>query len=172
MIVEPCCYIKQMDGMLAPGAATAHFFTNGDIALPQFLDYFIGRSPQCEVFLSLVGVEGDTLLAIDRQMKRRDRDGNLSVRSFTLLSQGKERTEVCRVLAPYRTAGRMLICEDRESFRCLAVGNGKEYYVLNGSINQRPVFSMQMFTLTTTQALYQQAMEQFNVKKRMKRIKE
>lgn len=189
MVIEPCCYITQLDGMLAtiedvrspsdvtkekkpevPKLGVAHFFTNGDFGLPEFMDYFVGRSPGCDVFLSLVRVETITIHSIIKMMEWKDRFGNFMIHSFTLLSQGADRVEVVRLLSEYRTAGRLFICEDKESFRCLTVGNERHQYVLNGSINQSCVYAMQMFTLTTTQELYDEAMGIFNAKKRIKRL--
>lgn len=189
MVIEPCCYITQLDGLLAtiedvsspsdvmeekkpevPKRGVAHFFTNGDFGLPEFMDYFVGRSPGCDVFLSLIRVEAITIHSIAKMMEWKDRFGNLMVRSFTLLSQGADRVEVARLLSKYRAEGRLLICEDKESFRCLVVGNEEHHYVLNGSINQSCVYAMQMFTLTTTPELYDEAMSIFNVKKRIKRL--
>lgn len=171
LILEPCCFRKQLDELLTKierKSETAHFFTFGDFSLPEFMDYFIGRSSGCDVFLSLVRVELPTLLAIDKLMKRKDKKGDFIIHSFTLLSQGKDKNEINNVLSAHRSSGRMAICEDAESFRCLSVGNKEHNYVLNGSINQVPVFSMQMFTLTTSSQLYEDVACIFNMKKRNK----
>lgn len=189
LILEPCCFRKQLDELLSeieenvpdtqesqPGILSsekkkreaAHFFTYGDFSLPEFMDYFIGRCPECDVFLSLVHVEMTTIHSIATLMERKDKKGNFLIRSFTLLSQGKNRKEISDSLFPYIHSGRMAICEDTESFRCLSVGNQRHHYILNGSINQVPVFSMQMFTLTTSLKLYEDVLQVFRIKKRKK----
>lgn len=187
LILEPCCFRKQLDELLSeieenipdiqesqpsiPSSGekkreAAHFFTYGDFSLPEFMDYFIGRCPECDVFLSLVHVEPATIHSITNLMARKDKKGNFLIRSFTLLSQGKNRKEISNSLSSYIHSGRMAICEDTESFRCFSVGNKKHHYILNGSINQVPVFSMQMFTLTTSLKLYEDVSQIFRVKKR------
>lgn len=172
MIIEPCCYLKQMDELIAGNPVVAHFFTNGDLSLTEYLDYFTGRCPGCDVFLALVSVSEVTLSAIVRMLDHKQSDGTPWVRSFTLLSQGMERTLVHRFLSPYMNQeSRVLVCEDKASFRCLAVGNDTSRYVLNGSINQLPVYAMQMFTLTSSREAYEQAMSVFSSKKRTKKIK-
>lgn len=171
LILEPCCFRKQLDELLTKierKSEAAHFFTYGDFSLPELMDYFIGRSSGCDVFLSLVRVESPTIHAIDKLMKQKDKKGNFVIRSFTLLSQGKDKNDINNILSGYRSSGRMAICEDTESFRCLSVGNKEHNYVINGSINQVPVFSMQMFTLTTSFQLYEDVASIFNMKKRHK----
>lgn len=170
MIVEPCCYRKQMDELVSGYPEVAHFFTNGDLSLPEFMDYLIGRCPGCDVFLSLVSVNECTLASVCRLLDRKLPDGSPLIRTFALLSQGKERDMVHTYLAPYCKGGRVCVCEDRESFRCLSVGNGASHFILNGSINQQPVYSMQMFTLTSSKVAYEQAMQIFGSKKRTKRV--
>lgn len=174
MIIEPCCFRKQFDELLANienNGNVAHFFTNGDLSLPEFMDYFIGRSPGCDVFLSLIRVDACTLATIYKLMGKKDRNGNFLIKSFTLLSQGYDREAINNTLSKFRNSGRLLVCEDKESFRCLTVGNTNHNYILNGSINQSPVFSMQMFTITTSEELYEDTMKIFGVKKRIKKVK-
>lgn len=175
MIVEPCCFGKQLDQLMqaVEGEAksnAAHFFTNGDVSLPELADYLASRAGECDVFLSLVSVDHATVVFLTRLLERRTQRKSFLVRSLTLLSQGRNRKEILAALDGYRRQGRLTVCEDNESFRCLAVGGQSRWYVLNGSINQSVVFSMQMFTLTTSRELYDQAMEVFSSKRRTKSL--
>lgn len=175
MIIEPCCFGKQFDKMLLAvegegKSNAAHFFTNGDVPLPDMADYLVSHAGECDVFLSLIMVDDATISFLSRLLERRTSRKSYLVRSLTLLSQGKNRKAVIASLDAYRKQGRLTVCEDNESFRCLAVGSDSHWYVLNGSINQSLVFSMQMFTLTTSEAMYKQAMEVFSSKKRTKAV--
>ncbi len=176
MIIEPCCFGKQLDELLLategegrPNAA--HFFTNGDVSLQELADYLIGKAGECDVFLSLVSVDNATVSFLDKLLQRTTARKSYQVRTLTLLSQGKNRKAIVSALDKYRHQGRLLMCEDNESFRCLAVGGASRHYVLQGSINQTVVYSMQLFTLTTSETLYRQVMEIFDSKKRTKAVR-
>lgn len=173
MILEPCCFRKQLGSLLSSmeeEGGASHLFTWGDFGLPELLDYLAGTAPGCDVLLSLVHVESATLSAIASLMERKDNGGEFLVRSFTLVSQGGERKEIISALGGYRAGGRMTVCEEKVSFRCMAVGNGERHYVLGGSINQSPVFSMQMMTLTSSRKLYEEVVNMFGYQKKRKSI--
>lgn len=167
IILEPCCFRKQLDDFLSTEKPEyTHLFTWGDFGLPELLDYFIGISPGCDVFLSLIRIEPATLSSIANLMERKDNHGEHLIRSLSLFTQGKERAEIADALSKYRDAGRMFICESKISFRCLAVSNGKQHFILSGSINQSPVYSMQMLSLTTSEQEYKETMRVFGYQHR------
>lgn len=178
MYIEPCCYDKQLTGLLKEvegGRNVAHFFSNSDWDLTQLLPFFAARTPGGEVTLCLVDVEQNTLDAIRKLMKRTyinsDTKDSLPVVShFTLITCGNNRREV---LAHLQGVGdRLSICEDNIGFRCLACGNGSRSFVIQGSLNQRTLSATQMFTITTGEQLYNEAMEVLASKARVKAIKE
>lgn len=168
IILEPCCFRKQLNDFLSNGKSEyTHIFTWGDFGLSEILDYFVGISPGCDVFLSLIRMESSTLSSIANLMERKDDHGTYLIHSLSLFTQGKERAEIAASLNKYRDDGRMFICEQKISFRCLAVSNGERHFVLNGSINQSPVYSMQMLSLTTSEQEYKETMRVFGYKKRI-----
>lgn len=172
IILEPCCLRKQLDDFLSYGKSEyTHIFTWGDFGLPELLEYFIGISPGCDVFLSLIHMESSTLSSIVNLMERKDNHGTYLIRSLSLFTLGKERAEIVASLNKYQDVGRMFICESRISFRCLTVSDGERHFVLSGSINQSPVYSMQMLSLSTSEQEYKEIMRVFGYqhKKQLKK---
>lgn len=176
MYIEPCCYEKQLTGLLTEiegGRNVAHFFSNSDWDLTQLLPFFAGRTPGGDVTLCLVDVEQNTLDAIRKLMKRTYIDSDTKeslpvVSNFTLITCGNNRHEV---LAHLQGIGdRLTICEDNIGFRCLACGNARRSFVVQGSLNQRNLSATQMFTITTGEPLYREAMEVLASKTRVKAI--
>ena len=161
MIVEPCCFIRQLDGMLRGKETTVNFFTNGDVPFASFLEYLIYAAPGGNVFLSLVRVEESTLREIVRLMKDIDQ--------LTILSSGEDRALIRKYLHPF-IGSKVTVCEDRISFRCVTVSNGCRSFVMHGSIMQSCSYSMQLFSVSSSPDTYNEIMTVFSSKKRMKSV--
>jgi hypothetical protein len=166
LFVEPCCFRKQLtERMQRP---LANFFTNGDVTLDMFLDFFVGLCPGATLSVALVRVESTTLDALVRLMEARSSDGSPLVSSLTLVTTGQDRAAVSAALGQYRAAGRACICEERIAFRCMAVANAERSFVLQGSIGQSSAFSVQMLTLSTEREVYEGVASLFALKQRHK----
>jgi hypothetical protein len=166
LFVEPCCFRKQLTERLSQ--PFCNFFTNGDVTLDMFLDFFIGMCPGCAVSLSLVRIESATLAALSRLMERKTADGSPLIASLTLVTTGQERAAVANALGQYRTAGRAIFCEEKVAFRCLAVANSERSFVLHGSIGQGASFQVQMMALSSDRKVYNEVAALFALKERHK----
>lgn len=166
LFIEPCCFRKQLSERLS--LAQSHFFTNGDVTLSMFLDFFVGYCPGAAVSLSLVRIEAATLAALVLLLERKNPDGSPLVSSLTLVTTGQDRAAVSASLAAYRAEGRVFICEEKVAFRCLAVANEDASFVLHGSIGQSSVFSVQLLSLSTSRSAYNQVASLFALKQRHK----
>ena len=167
MFLEPCCFNKQLTSLIESNSEAEHLFTFGDTHLPMLMDFLVRHAPGCEVYLTLPQVNQEAIHTIAKLMDE-SRDGNYLIRSMVLLSQGNQRKEIAEALGRYREEGRLIVCEDSVSFRCLCVGNGKLHFVLQGSIPLSQGYAMQMMTLTKTQTHYEQVMRILNYRKQAK----
>lgn len=159
MILEPCCFNKQLTDVIASPREVEHLFVSGGVDLQMMMDYLIRHSPGCDVYLVLVEVSARTIRTIAKMMEARINNGTEPlVRSFVLLSQGNQRKEIAEALNKYRQEGRLIVLEDNSSFRCLCVGNEKNSFVLQGSIPQIVSYSTQMMTLTKQRKHYEHVM--------------
>jgi len=159
MILEPCCFNKQLTDVIASPREVEHLFVSGGVDLQLMMDYFIRHSPGCDVYLVLVQVSDSTIRTIAKMMEAKIKKGTEPlVRSFTLLSQGHQRKEIAKALGKYRQEGRLIVLEDDSAFRCLCVGNEKNSFVLQGSIPQIAGYSTQMMTLTKSRKHYDHVM--------------
>lgn len=159
MILEPCCFNKQLTDVIASPREVEHLFVSGGVDLQLMMDYFIRHSPGCDVYLVLVQVSDSTIRTIAKMMEAQINNGTEPlVRSFTLLSQGHQRKEIAEALGKYRQEGRLIVLEDDSAFRCLCVGNEKNSFVLQGSIPQIAGYSTQMMTLTKSRKHYDHVM--------------
>lgn len=159
MILEPCCFNKQLTDVIASPREVEHLFVSGGVDLQLMMDYFIRHSPGCDVYLVLVQVSDSTIRTIAKIMEAQINNGTEPlVRSFTLLSQGHQRKEIAEALGKYRQEGRLIVLEDDSAFRCLCVGNEKNSFVLQGSIPQIAGYSTQMMTLTKSRKHYDHVM--------------
>lgn len=162
-IIEPCCYEKQLTELLAKiegKANVAHFFSNSDWDLNQLLPFFVYRTPGGEVTLCLVSVEQSVLETVRKLLMRMVPDPDTRepihlVSHLILITRGDNRKEVLDYLKGF--GDRLTVSEGRIGFRCLACANAKRQFVVQGSLNQKILSDAQMFTLTTGQALYDEA---------------
>ncbi len=165
MILEPCCFNKQLNDVIESQRETEHLFTFGSVDLPMIMDFLIRHASGCVVHLILVQVSPETINAIDRLMESKDAaTGKWLISSLVLISQGMQRKEIADTLGKYRKEGRLVVCEDAVSFRCLCVGNGIHHFVLQGSIPQTKDYAMQMMTLTKSPKHYNHVMSILNHK--------
>jgi hypothetical protein len=169
LFVEPCCFRKQLSERL--DKPFCNFFTNGDVTLDMFLDFLVGLCPGAAVSLALVRVEQATLNTLVRLMERRNSDGSFLIHSLVLVSTGQDRAAVSAALAPFRTEGRAVVCEERVAFRCLAVANDSASFVLQGSIGQTSAFLVQMISMATDRSTYEGVASLFALKQRHKAVK-
>lgn len=179
-IIEPCCYDKQLSEIIhriEGGCNAAHFYSNSDWDLTTLLPYFASRTPGGDVTVCMVRLTPETLAAIRNLLKRTYVDTDtkeerqLVSRLTLILSRPttEERTEMYNFLGGCDE--RLVVCEDRIGFRALMMSNGKRSFVIQGSINQGKSDHTQMFTLTTGQPLYDEAIALINSKRKVKAIK-
>ena len=167
MILEPCCYRKQLTELIGSNRINEHLFTFGDTDLQMLMDFFVSHTPECDVYLVLVQVEEETLQTISSLMEaKRTSNGKPMVKSFVLLHQGNNKKAVHEALDKFRKDGRLMICESDVSFRCLCVGNGTNHFVLQGAIPQKKNFAMQMFSLSMGNEQYENVMRILNYRKK------
>ena len=186
-IIEPCCYAKQLTHNLEEserGSGAFHFFSFSDWGADELLSWALSSVPGCDASVCFVQIDFRTVYTIADIMRRTyvsDRssgDVDHVVRHLTLITQAsrtdpdRQREEIRSQLGSFIDEGRLTVCEDNIGFRCIAAGNGKRHIVVNGSLNQGHMEPCcQMYTMTTTKAAYQQAMEMFGSKARTRKIK-
>lgn len=179
-IIEPCCYEKQLTETLTriEGATNvAHLYSFSDWDLTVLLPFFAARTPGGDVTVCMMHLTPETLATIRNLMKRvyidRDtKEERLLVGRLTLIVNPTNADEKAQL---YNFLGgcdeRLVVCEDRIGFRALMMSNRERSFVIQGSINQGKSDYTQMFTLTTGRALYDEAMELINSKRKVKAIR-
>lgn len=179
-IIEPCCYEKQLTETLTriEGATNvAHLYSFSDWDLTVLLPFFAARTPGGDITVCMLHLTPETLAVIRNLMKRVyiDRDTKEErdlVGRLTLIVNPTNADEKAQL---YNFLGgcdeRLVVCEDRIGFRALMMSNGERSFVIQGSINQGKSDYTQMFTLTTGRALYDEAMELINSKRKVKAVK-
>lgn len=179
-IIEPCCYEKQLTETLTriEGAANvAHLYSFSDWDLTVLLPFFAARTPGGDVTVCMLHLTPDTLATIRNLMKRVyiDRDTKEERDLVGRLTLIVNPTNVDEKAQLYNFLGgcdeRLVLCEDRIGFRALMMSNRERSFVIQGSINQGKSDYTQMFTLTTGRALYDEAMELINSKRKVKAVK-
>lgn len=178
MYIEPCCYNKQLTELLDKiegRVNAAHFFSNSDWDLTQLLPFFAHRTPGGNVTVCLVYIEKNVLNVIRKLMCStyvdiKTKETKYTVSQLTLITQGDNRRDILSYLSGF--GERIVVCEDNIGFRCIACSNGDRNFVVQGSINQRTSTATQMYTITTSNYLYNQAMSVLGSKRRVKEIKE
>ena len=179
-IVEPCCYEKQLTETLTriEGATNvAHLYSFSDWDLTVLLPYFASRTPGGDVTVCMLHLTPETLAVIRNLMKRvyidretkeeRDLVGRLTL--IVNPTNADEKAQLYNFLGGCDE--RLVLCEDRIGFRALMMSNRDRSFVIQGSINQGKSDYTQMFTLTTGRALYDEAMELINSKRKVKAVK-
>lgn len=162
-IIEPCCYDKQLTDLLSQiegKSNVAHFFSNSDWDLNVLLPYLLLRAPGAEVTLCLVNVEQSVLETVRKLMNRKavnpvTKEPMMMISHLSLLTRGNNQKEVLDFLKGF--GDRLTVSEGRIGFRCLALSNGTRRVVVQGSINQQILTDTQMYTITTGEALYNEA---------------
>lgn len=179
-IIEPCCYEKQLTETLTriEGATNvAHLYSFSDWDLTVLLPFFAARTPGGDVTVCMLHLTPETLATIRNLMKRvyidrETKEERLLVSRLTLIVNPTNADEKAQL---YNFLGgcdeRLVVCEDRIGFRALMMSNGERSFVIQGSINQGKSDYTQMFTLTTGRALYDEAMELINSKRKVKAVK-
>lgn len=179
-IIEPCCYEKQLSETLTriEGATNvAHLYSFSDWDLTVLLPFFAARTPGGDVTVCMLHLTPETLGTIRNLMKRVyiDRDTKEErdlVGRLTLIVNPTNADEKAQL---YNFLGgcdeRLVVCEDRIGFRALMMSNRERSFVIQGSINQGKSDYTQMFTLTTGRALYDEAMELINSKRKVKAVR-
>lgn len=179
-IIEPCCYEKQLTETLTriEGATNvAHLYSFSDWDLTVLLPYFASRTPGGDVTVCMLHLTPETLAVIRNLMKRvyidrETKEERLLVSRLTLIINPTNADEKAQI---YNFLGgcdeRLVVCEDRIGFRALMMSNRERSFVIQGSINQGKSDYTQMFTLTTGRALYDEAMELINSKRKVKAVR-
>lgn len=162
-IIEPCCYEKQLTDLLSQiegKSNVAHFFSNSDWDLNVLLPFFLLRASGAEVTLCLVNIEQSVLETVRKLMNRKavnpvTKEPMMMISHLSLLTRGNNQKEVLDFLKGF--GDRLTVSEGRIGFRCLALSNGTRRVVVQGSINQQILTDTQMYTITTGEALYNEA---------------
>lgn len=179
-IIEPCCYEKQLTETLTriEGVTNvAHLYSFSDWDLTVLLPYFASRTPGGDVTVCMLHLTPETLAVIRNLMKRvyidhdtkeeRDLVGRLTL--IVNPTNADEKAQLYNFLGGCDE--RLVVCEDRIGFRALMMSNRERSFVIQGSINQGKSDYTQMFTLTTGRALYDEAMELINSKRKVKAVR-
>lgn len=189
-VIEPCCFNKQLNALVermenpkngAGGAA--HFFGNSDWDADELLHYVAHAVPCGDLTVCLVKPEVKTLQVLRSLMSERriSEEGTGMkyplVAHLSLITQPKhegdvldQRTEIYSQLGEFIEEGRVTVCEDVIGFRCICAANTRRHWVIQGSLNQNHNFALQMFTMTTSEANYREAMDMMDMKVRTKSI--
>ena len=179
-IIEPCCYEKQLTETLTriEGATNvAHLYSFSDLDLTVLLPYFASRTPGGDVTVCMLHLTPESLAMLRNLMKRvyidrETKEERLLVGRLTLIVNSTNADEKAQI---YNFLGgcdeRLVLCEDRIGFRALMMSNRERSFVIQGSINQGKSDYTQMFTLTTGRALYDEAMELINSKRKVKAVR-
>lgn len=179
-IIEPCCYEKQLTETLTriEGATNvAHLYSFSDWDLTVLLPFFAARTPGGDVTVCMMHITPETLATIRNLMKRvyidrETKEERLLVGRLTLIVNPTNADEKAQL---YNFLGgcdeRLVLCEDRIGFRALMMSNRERSFIIQGSINQGKSDYTQMFTLTTGRALYDEAMELINSKRKVKAVR-
>lgn len=179
-IIEPCCYNKQLTETLERiegRTNVAHLYSFSDWDLTVLLPFFAARTPGGDVTVCMMHLTPETLATIRNLMKRvyidretkeeRDLVGRLTL--IVNPTNADEKAQLYNFLGGCDE--RLVLCEDRIGFRALMMSNRERSFVIQGSINQGKSDYTQMFTLTTGRALYDEAMELINSKRKVKAVK-
>ena len=184
-VIEPCCYPKQLSQNLEEaekGGGVSHFFSFSDWSTDELVPWVLSSVPDCEAVLCLVQIDPRTIYMLSSLLRRtyHDRDDNVEkyvVKHIAIITQAlreepeKQRYEFRAQLGKYIDEGRVTVCEDNIGFRCIAAGNGKRHLVIQGSLNQFHVEPCcQMYTMTTSKAAYDAAMQMLQSKSRTKKV--
>lgn len=191
-IIDPCCKEKQLTELLdeiegkhkiaedkegtpiyVNKANVAHFYSYSDWDLNFMLPFFVNRTPCGEVTLCMVQIEQSVLETVRKLLARmiphpETREPVYLVKHMSIITRGDNRKEILGALKGF--GDRLAVCEDTIGFRCLTCANEHRQFVVQGSINQRPLSVTQMYTLTTGQKLYEQAQGLLDSKVKVKRI--
>ena len=179
-IIEPCCYEKQLTETLTRiegRTNVAHLYSFSDWDLTVLLPFFAARTPGGDVTVCMLHLTPETLAVIRNLMKRvyidrETKEERDLVGRLTLIFNPTNTDEKAQL---YNFLGgcdeRLVVCEDRIGFRALMMSNRERSFVIQGSINQGKSDYTQMFTLTTGRALYDEAMELINSKRKVKSVK-
>lgn len=185
-VIEPCCYSKQLTHNLEEAekvGGVSHFFSFSDWGTDELVPWTLSSVPDCEAVLCLVQIDPRTIYMLSNILRRtyHDRDENVEkyvVKHLVIITQTlreepeKQRYEFRAQLGKYIDEGRVTVCEDNIGFRCIAAGNGKRHLVIQGSLNQFHVEPCcQMYTMTTSNAAYDAAMQMLQSKSRTKKLK-
>lgn len=150
MYIEPCCIQKQLPQLLKE--EVSHFHSNSDWTVNELLLTLISCGQADELTIVMPTVNVGLLRTITFML-----DHVEWIQHLTLITQGNERDEIKAQLMPY--AQRVTVVEDTICFRSISMKSSNRYIVIQGSVNLEKSRSMQAFTVTTTEKLYNQFME-------------
>jgi hypothetical protein len=155
----------------------AHFYSFSDWDLTALLPFFAARTPGGDITVCMPRLTPETMVMLRGLMKRvyvdtATKEERKLVSRLTLIINQPDIDEKAQL---YNFLGgcdeRLVICEDRIGFRALMMSNGTRHFVIQGSINQGKSDHTQMYTLTTGKALYDEATELIDSKRKVKAVK-
>ena len=176
-IIEPCCYNKQLNEIIdriEGGVGVSHFYSFSDWDASALLPFLANHVPGADITICMPEARKTALDAIKQILNATYADSKTKetrplVTSLALITQGENREMVYNILGGCDE--RLVICEDHIGFRAIFLNNGTRYFVLQGSINQEKTDATQMYTLTTSKALYSEAISLIDAKRRVKQIR-
>lgn len=150
MYIEPCCIQKQLPELLKE--EVSHFHSNSDWTINELLLTLLLCGQVDELTIVMPTVDVQLLRTLSFIL-----DHEEWVKHLTLITQGDELDEIIAQLQTY--VYRVTIAEDTVCFRSISLKSATKHIVIQGSINLEKSRSMQAFTVTTTEKLYNQFME-------------
>ena len=185
-IIEPCCYHKQLEGMIDEcnkKHTAANFFSYSDWDMCDLLGTLSGYCSGGEMGIVMVRLDVKLIQTIRRILSHvrpdptNPSDHIADVSKMILISQPastgatfNQRQEIRSQLGDFIQSGRLVVCEDNVGFRCITVKSKLHSLVIQGSLNTQRSNAMQMFTLTTSPEEYENVAEMLRMKEHTKRI--
>lgn len=185
-IIEPCCYHKQLEGMIdecSEKHTAANFFSYSDWDMCDLLGTLSGYCSGGTMRIVMVRLDVKLIQALRRILSHKHPDPTnpshqiADIGKMVLISQPPssgatfdQRQEIRTQLDEFIKSGRLVVCEDNVGFRCVTVKSKSHSLVIQGSLNTQRSNAMQMFTLTTSPEEYENVAEILRAKEHTKSI--
>lgn len=187
-ILEPCCYHKQLGELVSEcekkgEMPCAHFFSYSDWDACQFLESLAAYAEGGTLCVAMIHLDTrmiETLRKLLLHLRVDENDKSKAVpylnRVILVTQPGmdgealNQREEVYAQLGKFIDNGTLTVCEDNIGFRCILAGNRRHHLVVQGSLNPQKSNALQMFTLTASGREYDETLQMFEVRSRMRNV--
>lgn len=187
-MLEPCCYHKQLGELVNEcekegKTPCAQFFSNSDWDACQLLESlapYAEGGTLCVAMIHLDVLMIETLRKLLLRLRVDESDKSKAVpylnRVILVTQPGmdgeaiNQREEVYAQLGKFIDSGTLTVCEDNIGFRCILAGNKRHHLVVQGSLNPKKSNALQMFTLTASGREYDETLQMFEVRSRMRNV--